>query len=52
MVTTNYTEQELMDKIGGAALSRLLGMCRWHDITARDFRLLPGSPSPLGRGTG
>ena len=39
VVTTNYTVDELMDKVGGAAISRLLGLCTWHEIRAGDFRV-------------
>ena len=38
IATTNLTIDELIDKIGGATVSRLLGMCEWVEITATDYR--------------
>ena len=33
------TVDELMDKVGGAIVSRLLGLCTWHEIRGGDFRV-------------
>ena len=40
MVTTNVSVDTLMDKLGGAVVSRLMGMCNWHQINAPDYRVL------------
>lgn len=49
VVTTNYSPKELINIIGGASVSRLLGMCDLVQAQATDFRL-EQAKSRKGRG--
>ena len=39
IVTTNHTVAELEKHVGDASISRLVGSCKWIELTGADYRV-------------